>query len=490
MMGRIPRRHAAFGAALTLAGVMALSGCGSHLSQAALERANGALQVNAGSQTTGALAAGGAGDQGAGAQAAGTAGGAAGAVGSSAGSATAGPGGAATPSAGGGNTGLPGAGGAASALGPAGPRSELVFGSLGTAAGVLGAVSGPAPPAIRAWVSAVNATGGLGGHPVRVIQADDGGDPGRAQSIVQQFVEQDHVVAIFYDYMFSEKPAVLSYLESKNVPLIGTQGGDPSGDHSPIDFNPLTGPSTGIDWSFILGVHTFKPSITKLASFYCREAATCNIEEQGFKQFLPWNGIHLVYETQVSLAQPDFTAEVIQARSAGAEAILCLIDSNSVIRVAQAAQRQGWNVQLAGTYNLEQDIILPGAKDLEGLILTTREAPYQSSPKLQMYRDAMARYQPGQPVGDLGAGVFVVGDILQKIAPLLPAKPTSADLINALYSLHGEKLGGLLPGITFNKGTHQNVNQCIVPIVLHNGVFAAHDAAESFVCAPTWHPGT
>jgi hypothetical protein len=80
--------------------------------------------------------------------------------------------------------------------------------------------------------------------------------------------------------------------------------------------------------------------------------------------------------------------------------------------------------------------------------------------------------------------------MLLKVAPQLPDKPTSADLIKALYSLHGEKLGGLLPGITFNQGTHAGVNQCIVPIVLHNGVFVAHDAAESFVCAPTWQPGT
>jgi branched-chain amino acid transport system substrate-binding protein len=480
-------------AALTLVGLIALAGCGSHLSQSTLEKANGALKVNSGSQAVGA-----AGGVGASADQSGSALAAGGSAGTSAGGLSAvgvggsvgGSGPAAVSGAAGSAAGSSSSGGAGS-IGSAtgGPKSELVFGSLGTAAGVLGAVSGPAPPAIRAWVSSVNAKGGLGGHLVRVIQADDGGDPARAQAIVHQFVEQEHVVAIFYDYMFSEKPSVLSYLEQKNVPLIGTQGGDPSGDHSPIDFNPLTGPSTGIDWSFILGVHTFAPTITKLASLYCREAATCNIEEQGFKQFLPWKGMHLVYEAQVSLAQPDFTAEVLQARGAGAEAILCLVDSNSVIRIAQAVQRQGWKVQLAGTYNLEQDIILPGASQLEGLILTTREAPYQSSPRLQMYRDAMARYQPGQPVGDLGAGVFVVGAMLEKIAPQLPDKPASIDLVNALYSLHGEKLGGLLPGITFNKGNHPGVNQCIVPIILRGGVFQAHDAAESFVCSPTWQPG-
>jgi branched-chain amino acid transport system substrate-binding protein len=459
--------------------------CGSNLNRSQLAKANGALQARL-SGRSGTLASGdGSGvDQAAVDQAA-TGGGSAAGVGGGAGASAAG---GATPAARAAAA-RAAAGGVSSGAAAGGSMSEIVFGSLGTASGVLGSVSGPAPPGIKAWVSSINAKGGLGGHPVRVIQADVGGDPAKAQAIARQFVEQDHVAALFYDYMFTEKQAVLPYLEQKQVPLIGTQGGDVSGDHSPIDFNPLLGPDQGDAWSFILGVNTLT-SKKKLASFYCREANTCSVQEQSFKKLLPWNGLQLVYEAQVSLAQPDYTSEILQAKNAGAEVILCLVDSQSVARIAQAAHRQGWNVQLAGTYNLEQSLILQSAKDLDGLILSTREGPYQTSPKLNEYRDAMARYQPGGDMGDLGAGVFVVGKLLEKLAPQLPDKPGPADFIKAMYSIHGEKLDGLLPGITFNKGEHVNVNLCVVPITLKNGTFVAHDAAESFVCAPTWKPGT
>jgi branched-chain amino acid transport system substrate-binding protein len=456
--------------------------CGSQLSRSELAKSNGALQLRS---STGGLVAAGTGD--AGDQ---------GSTGQAGGSGTAGSSGAgglaAAAAGGGGRSGAAGSSGAARQAGggAAGTKGEIVLGSVGTSSGVLGAVSGPAPPAIKAWASWTNAHGGLAGHPVRVILADAGGDPGKAQAIVRQFVEQDHVAAVFYDYMFTEKQAVLPYLQQKQVPLIGTIGGDTSGDHSPIDFNPLLGPDQGDAWSFILGTHTLAPDKKKLASFYCREANTCSVQEQSFKKLLPWQGMQLVYEAQVSLAQPDYTSEVLQAKNAGADVILTLVDSQSVIRIAQAAHRQGWNVQLAGTYNLEQNLILQGSKDLEGLILTTREAPYQSSPKIKDYRDAMAQYQPGAAMGDLGAGVFVVGKMLDKIAGQLPDKPGPADMLKALYSLHGEKLDGLLPGITFNQGEHVNVNLCMVPIVLRGGVFVAHDAAESFVCAPDWKPGT
>ena len=459
--------------------------CGSHLSRNELAKANGALQLRAAGARGGVLGSSGDGSDQAAADQLG-AGGASGSSGSGGGSASAGGGGA-------GKAGSSAAGGGARPGGAAastGTKGEIVLGSIGTSSGVLGAVSGPAPPAIKAWASWTNAHGGLAGHPVRVILADAGGDPGKAQSIVRQFVEQDHVAAIFYDYMFTEKQAVLPYLEQKQVPLIGTIGGDTSGDHSPIDFNPLLGPDQGDAWSFILGTHTIAPDKKKLASFYCREANTCSVQEQSFKKLLPWEGMQLVYEAQVSLAQPDYTSEVLQAKNAGADVILTLVDSQSVIRIAQAAHRQGWNVQLAGTYNLAQDLILQGSKDLEGLILTQRTASFQTSAKTQDYRDAMAQYQPGAATGDLGEGVFVVGRMLAKIAPQLPDKPGPADMLNALYSLHGEKLDGLLPGITFNRGEHVNVNLCMVPTVLRNGAFVAHDAAESFVCAPVWHPGT
>ncbi len=51
-----------------------------------------------------------------------------------------------------------------------------------------------------------------------------------------------------------------------------------------------------------------------------------------------------------------------------------------------------------------------------------------------------------------------------------------------------ETLGGLLPGIGFEKGEYFRTNQCVVPVRLTNGEFVAHDAAESFVCAPGWKP--
>ncbi|HEV7535958.1 MAG TPA: ABC transporter substrate-binding protein, partial [Acidimicrobiia bacterium] len=376
---------------------------------------------------------------------------------------------------------------AAPAPGTGGSKSEILLGSFGAESGVLGSVSGPAPPALRAWSASMNAKGGINGHPVRVILGDDNADPARTLAIVRQMVEQDHVIAFFNDYSFTLS-AVTKYLEDKQIPDIGSIGGDVAGDHSAMVFHPLVGPDKGQAWGFLLTVAS-QTDKKKLAILYCREAATCAVQVNSFKKLLPWNGLEEVYEAQVSLAQPDYTAEMLQAQRAGAEVIVSLVDSASVARLAQSAHRQGYNPIFAGTYNLNQDLIYAGGKDVEGLLLTSRTPPWDTSPKMQFYRDAMDRYQPRAYRGDLGGGVFVAGRLLEeKVGPFIGEPPTTAQILQGLYALHGETLGGLLPGVGFVHGEHFTTNQCVVPVKLTGGKFVAHDAGESFVCAPGWKP--
>jgi branched-chain amino acid transport system substrate-binding protein len=185
--------------------------------------------------------------------------------------------GAATPGAPGGSaTPTPGSGG---------PKSEILLGSFGAESGILGAVSGPAPPALRAWSAYINAKGGINGHPVRVILGDDNADPARTLAIVRQMVERDHVIAFLNDYSFT-LAAATKYLEDKQIPVIGTIGGDVAGDHSPMVFHPLVGPDKGQAWGFLLTVAT-QTDKKKLGILYCREAATCAVQMNSFKKLLP-----------------------------------------------------------------------------------------------------------------------------------------------------------------------------------------------------------
>lgn len=482
--GVSPRIRAA---GITLLSIGLLAGCGSHLSDAELAASQGAISV-----PTSVAVAPGAADQPAaaavpGAVAPAAQAPAAGAVtdpaaGKPVAAATNAPGASTS-----GTVKVPGTDTKAAV--PTGPRDEIVMCSFGNASGVLGAVSGPAPVANAAWAAYVNAKGGLAGHKVRMIVADTGGAAANAQAIAQKCVEQEHAVAIFNEYTFGELDGALPYLKSKNIPVLGSIGAAISSDHNMMVFNPMNGADVGQAWGFVNTVIA-QTDKRKLAILYCQEAATCAQQVSSFSKLLPYKGLTTVYKAQVSLVQPDYTAQLLQAKNAGADVVVLLLDSASVGRVARNAAQQNYHPVLAGTYNLGIQATLDQGPILDGLILASRTPAYSTSPLLANYRDAMARYQPGKVTGDVGAGAFINGAILEKYADKFFAKKTveSQDILDLLYSLHGEKLGGLLPGITFQKNDNRYLtSQCIIPVRLEGGKFVQKG---TFVCAPDWKPGT
>jgi ABC-type branched-subunit amino acid transport system substrate-binding protein len=260
-------------------------------------------------------------------------------------------------------------------------------------------------------------------------------------------------------------------------------------------FKPETSAEAGNAWSFILPLDEVMPKDKrKLAILYCREVTVCTKQKEQFRELLPFHGLTAVYEAQASLAQPDFTAEVLGARNAGANVIVNLLDSASVIRVAQAVQRQpGYRPVLSGTYNLDQDLLLQGGDSLKGTIIASRQPPYHTSPLMKFYRDAMAQYQPRAPHGALGAGAFVNGKLLTEVlGKALPdGNVTSADVRHALLTtVKDEKLGGLLPGITFTDVKERPyTNLCVVSIVFDGKTFNPATPSASFRCPPGWTTG-
>jgi branched-chain amino acid transport system substrate-binding protein len=377
----------------------------------------------------------------------------------------------------------------------AGPKSEVVLGSFGQESGPIGALVGPTIVGAKAWAADVNARGGLNGHPVRVIFNDDGGDPNRALGIVRNFVEKDKVVAVYAEHGPVTVAAVMPYLESKGVPRIGSVEGNAAVDTSPVSFQPTTGADKGTSWSHLLPLHELAPDVKKIHTIYCREVQNCSnfndrITKGGYAKAL---GMEVVGSSQASLAQPDFTAEVLAAKNGGAQAIVVIMENASVVRVARAVKRQGGGILVATQQSMDTESFYKnGGSDVEGVIGGTATAAWALSAKMKDYRDAVSRYVPGGERGDFGAAAWVSGKLLEKAASTLGDNLTSSSVLEALYGLRNETLGGVLPPLTFPKGrSHVDVNHCLVVGKVVNGTFAPKDGdPDKFVCAPGWKPET
>jgi hypothetical protein len=93
-------------------------------------------------------------------------------------------------------------------------------------------------------------------------------------------------------------------------------------------------------------------------------------------------------------------------------------------------------------------------------------------------------------LGGAGSGGFIVGRLLEKLAPVVGEPVTSQGLTSALYTLRGETLGGLPPGISFPRDPNRgHANLCIVPTTIKGGVFVAQRPSRSVCLRPqlaTW----
>jgi branched-chain amino acid transport system substrate-binding protein len=200
------------------------------------------------------------------------------------------------------------------------------------------------------------------------------------------------------------------------------------------------------------------------------------------KEFVPKTDIQMVYEAQISLAQPDFTAEMISARNAGAEVVALVSDSATMIRVIRAAKRQNYTPLFSGTWSFNVDSFAKtGGPEVEGVLSVSGTAPYATSPLGKPYLAAMARHQPGAPMGGFGMNAWTHGKLLERIAARFGPAVVTGDILDGLYSLKDETLGGLIPPITFNKGPHKDVNLCSIPLRMTSGKFQPLDG-DRFVC--------
>lgn len=190
----------------------------------------------------------------------------------------------------------------------------------------------------------------------------------------------------------------------------------------------------------------------------------------------------------MTLTQPDFTGEMLSAKSAGAEAIVPFVDNNTVIRMAKSSKRQNWAPVFAAQYASHDERFLKnGGADIDGVLIGA-SMPHWDSPKLADYRAALQRYVPGGIKASYGELAWAAGRLLEVISRGFPDKPTSADFLRGLYALRGETLGGLVPPLSYREGQGSDQsNHCIVAMRVESGKFVAKKGDE-FTCEPGWKP--
>ncbi|HMC38643.1 MAG TPA: ABC transporter substrate-binding protein, partial [Acidimicrobiales bacterium] len=98
--------------------------------------------------------------------------------------------------------------------------TPIEIGTVGGFTGAQASSQGGVPKALEAWASAVNASGGINGHPVHLIVKDLGDNLAGGLTAVKELVQQNHVVAILGEQDNGDG-SWASYIQSTGVPVVG-----------------------------------------------------------------------------------------------------------------------------------------------------------------------------------------------------------------------------------------------------------------------------
>jgi len=337
-----------------------------------------------------------------------------------------------------------------------GNEAPIRIATVGEQSGVIGAFIRTGPQAVQAWVASVNARGGINCHKISYTVADDGGDPARNQSLTQRLVEQDGVVAFVHDNAPIAGQASVEYLKSKGVPVLGSETGSPWFYESPMHFPQSSSGDFALLAAIAGGATLGKPKgFTRLATFACVEVPICSrltqIAPDGAKQF----GLQLVYQFSGSLAQPDYTSACLQARDAKANLIVAAFDPNSFSRLARSCEAVSYKPFYATGGPVANNDILKDPR-LDGMAIGLSVIPQSVTGNTQAdaFRTTMAQYAPGVPIDSAGFTGWVSAQMFARAVRDVPrtGTVTSAQVLEGLWSLGGDDLGGITMPLRFTKG--------------------------------------
>jgi branched-chain amino acid transport system substrate-binding protein len=336
---------------------------------------------------------------------------------------------------------------------PPAKASPVIIGHVGTLSGPVGTAYKPILSGAQIWVGFTNQRGGLNGHPVQLLVYDDGGDPARHRSQLQEAVERRGVVAFLANTDPLTGRQAVRYLEEKRVPHVGSMTGATWAYDSPMFFPSISEGEYGFfSWLASFASQMVPLGKTRLATIACVEATPCTDVANTFSRRSKEVGFEYVSTIKTALAQPDYSAECLAARNGSAQAIVLLLDQNSIRRFTAACARQGYRP----TYLLLSAVIEDAQEEnpeLAGAAGVTNVFPWfqTGTPATDEFQTAFHALGGNQ---HLTVGVtmgWVAGKLLQRAGAKLPEPPTSEAILQGLWTIEGDTLGGLTSPLTFRK---------------------------------------
>ena len=176
----------------------------------------------------------------------------------------------------------------------------------------------------------------------------------------------------------------------------------------------------------------------------------------------------------IAVSAPSYTAQCLATRQAGAQALIIDASYPAGSRFAPACAQQGYSPVYVIPSGAFDNRYLQLSQVNDAYVPTTNALWFASTPAVNQFKQAMAKYEPSTALGPNSVSGWTGGALFGAAAANLPAKPTPADVFTALYALpKNDTLGGLTPPLNFHSGAPASQVTCFFLAQIKGGQLTA-----------------
>ena len=305
-----------------------------------------------------------------------------------------------------------------------------------------------------AYFKHVNESGGINGRKIDYRMVDDKYEPARTAQIVKRFIERDNCFALVSPLGSAPTVAVIDYVVSQNVPIIGPGTGAAKVVEYPSKWVfPLYPSYTNEGADLVRFAHEVFHAKT-IALLYQNDPSGKS-HLQGIKSVLDKYGMKLVSEQGYELKEIDVSSQVLAMKNANPDAVICSCAPEHAAKFYTERKKLGWKVPVVNVFfgKSPKVVDLAGKDAVEGVYFSTIFRDFNSpAPQIQEALQILKKYYPQEDPDAIHLWGFTGAEVFTEALKRMGRNNITRDrLVETLEGLKGWK-GSVVPVINIEHG--------------------------------------
>jgi branched-chain amino acid transport system substrate-binding protein len=306
-----------------------------------------------------------------------------------------------------------------------------------------------------AWFQHVNENGGINGRKIEFKMVDDKYEPARTKTAVKRFVERDDCFAIVAPLGSAPTSAVIDYIVSKNVPLIGAGTGAEK--NLTIDSKwvfPLY-PSYHTEGQQLVQFTKEVFKANKVAVLYQNDPSG-KTHMAGIESVLEEQGIEMVAHEGYEPKEVDVSSQVIAMKASGADAVICSCAPEPAAKFYTERAKLGWDVPVVNVFFGKSPKVaeLAGNDAVNGVYFSTIFRDFDSpAPQIQKAKQILTKYYPEEQPDAIHLWGFAGSQVFTEALRRMGDGPVTRDLLVKTMEGIDDWKDSVVPNITIGEGT-------------------------------------